>query len=263
MRDRERFGTRVMETTAAMELYPAIDLRAGRAVRLVQGDYAQETVYDADPAAVARRFADAGAQWIHVVDLDAARDGGDKNLAVIAAICRAVPECHVQTGGGVRTVDAARARLDVGVRRVVVGSAAVERPELVADLVAQHPDAVAVGLDVRGRSIRVHGWTHDTGIDIIDALDRVCVPGVAALVVTQIAVDGLLTGPDVTLYETLLSHTTVPLIASGGVGSADDLVQLANVVVGTRTLTGAIVGKAIYEGRITVEEGIAACSPVG
>ena len=247
-----------------MELYPAIDLRGGRAVRLVQGDYARETVYDDDPVSVARRFADAGTRWIHVVDLDAARDGGELNLGVIAAICRAVPECRVQTGGGVRNVEAARARLEAGAARVVIGSAAVERPELVAELAQQHRDAVAVGIDVHGRTVRVHGWATDTGLDIADALDRVLPPeGIGALVVTQIAVDGLLTGPDVALYEWLLDATAVPLIASGGVASPDDLARLAMLRAGERALEGAIVGKAIYEGRVTVEEGIAACLPVG
>jgi phosphoribosylformimino-5-aminoimidazole carboxamide ribotide isomerase len=247
-----------------MEMYPAIDLRGGRAVRLVQGDFARETRYDDDPVSVARRFADAGARWIHVVDLDAARDGGEANLGVITAICRAVPECRVQTGGGVRDVAAARARLDAGAVRVVIGSAAVEHPELVAELAAQQHDSVALGIDVHGRTVRVHGWATDTGLDIADALARVLPPdGVGALVVTQIAVDGLLTGPDVALYEWLLGATTTPVVASGGVASPDDLAQLASLRVGERSLAGAIVGKAIYEGRVTVEEGIAACSPVG
>jgi phosphoribosylformimino-5-aminoimidazole carboxamide ribotide isomerase len=246
-----------------MELFPAIDLRGGHAVRLVQGDYSQETVYDADPVAVAQRFADAGVHWIHVVDLDAARDGSDANLDVVAAICRGVPQCRVQTGGGVRDLEAARARLDAGAARVVIGSAAVEHPDFVAELAHDAPETVAIGLDVRDRTVRVHGWATDTGLDIIDALARV-VPanGVGALIVTQIAVDGMLTGPDVALYELLLGATTVPVIASGGVGTAADIAALAALHVDGRALTGAIVGKAIYEGRVTVEEGIAACLPV-
>jgi phosphoribosylformimino-5-aminoimidazole carboxamide ribotide isomerase len=247
-----------------MELFPAIDLRGGRAVRLVQGDYSRETVYDADPVSVAKRFAAAGTRWIHVVDLDSARDGGDANLEVIAAICRGVPECKVQTGGGVRDAAAARARIDAGAARVVVGSAAVANPSLVATLVDGFgADAVALGLDVQGRSVRVHGWTEDSGLDLADALERlVPAQGVGALVVTQIAVDGLLAGPDVALYEWLLGATTVPVIASGGVASVDDIVTLAALHASGRGLVGAIVGKAIYEGRVSVEEGVAACSPV-
>jgi phosphoribosylformimino-5-aminoimidazole carboxamide ribotide isomerase len=250
-----------------MDLYPAIDVRAGHAVRLLQGDYARETVYDADPVAVARRFAAAGTSWIHVVDLDAARDGSDANLDVIAAICRAVPECKVQTGGGVRSARAARARLDAGAARVVIGSAAVERPELVGELAAERPGAIAVGLDVHGREVRVHGWTEGTGIDVVAALDAItgagATAGIGALVVTQIAVDGLLAGPDAALYESLLAATDIPLLASGGVASSADLVTLSGLRAGGRALHGAIVGKAIYEGRLSVEEGIAACSPVG
>ncbi len=246
-----------------MELFPAIDLRGGHAVRLAQGDYARETVYDADPVAVARRFAEAGAGWIHVVDLDAARDGVAANLDVITAICRAVPECHVQTSGGVRDAAAARQRLDAGAHRVVIGSAAVERPELVAELAAERPAAIAVGLDVHGRTVRVHGWTTDTGIDIADALARL-VPrsGVGAVIATQIAVDGLLAGPDIALYEWLLGATNAPVVASGGVASVDDLATLAGLRVNGRGLAGAIVGRALYEGRLSVEEGITACSPV-
>ncbi len=247
-----------------MELFPAIDLRGGQAVRLVQGDYARETVYDADPVAVALRFAAAGAHWIHVVDLDAARDGGDANLEVITAVCRAVPQCRVQTSGGVRDAMAARRRLDAGAARVVIGSAAIERPELVHELAAERPGAVAVGLDVHGRTVRVHGWTTDTGIDIAEAVERI-IPeaGVGAVVATQIAVDGLLAGPDIGLYEWLLGATDVPVVASGGVASADDLATLARLRVNGRRLAGAIVGRAIYEGRVSVEDGIAACSPVG
>jgi phosphoribosylformimino-5-aminoimidazole carboxamide ribotide isomerase len=245
-----------------MELFPAIDLRAGRAVRLRQGDYAFETVYGDDPVAVARGFADAGARWIHVVDLDAARDGGAANLDVIAAICAAVPECRVQTGGGVRDVAAADARLAAGAARVVVGSAAVERPELVHELARAHPGAVAVGLDVRGRDVATHGWTQSSGRDIDDLVREFDGSGAAAFVVTQVAVDGMLSGPDAALYRELLDATAVPVIASGGIGSLDDLRALAALhgVTSGRTVAGAITGKAIYEQRFTVAEGLAACS---
>ena len=140
----------------AFELYPSIDLRDGHCVRLYQGDYAQETVYDDDPVRVARSFADAGATWIHVVDLDAARTGRAANLGVIEAICAAVP-CAVQSGGGVRSVEAAGALLHAGVRRVVVGTAAIERPALVEELCLLHPRQVAVGLDARGVDVAVRG----------------------------------------------------------------------------------------------------------
>ena len=142
---------------SAFELYPAIDLRDGRCVRLYQGDYAQETVYDADPVRVAREFESAGARWIHVVDLDAARTGTAGNLGVIGAICANV-SCRVQSGGGVRSLEAAGNLIHAGVSRVVVGTAAIERPELVEAISGFHPGAVAVGLDARGMEVAVRGW---------------------------------------------------------------------------------------------------------
>jgi len=238
-----------------MDLYPAIDLRDGRVVRLARGDYAAETVYGDDPVAVARGFAAAGARWIHVVDLDAARDGGERNLAAIGAICEAVG-VRVQTGGGVRSQADARRRFDVGAARVVVGSAAVERPELVDELAASEPGRVAVGLDARGRKVAIHGWTVEADHDLVDLARRFDRPGVGALVVTEIGRDGMLTGPDLDQLALVANAVSVPVIASGGVAVAADLRALAAL-----PLTGAIVGRALYEGRFTVEEGIAACSP--
>ena len=245
-----------------MELLPAIDLRAGRAVRLEQGDYGRETVYGDDPVAIARDFATAGARWIHVVDLDAARDGGAPNLAVVAAICAAVPRCNVQTSGGVRDAEAVRARLAAGAARVVIGSAAVESPALAARLAARHPGAVAIGLDVRGRDVATHGWTQSSGRDIVELVGRFERERPAAFVVTQVAVDGMLSGPDTDLYRELLDRCAVPIVASGGVGSLDDLRALARLrsPASARQLAGAITGAAIYERRFTLQEGLAACS---
>src|SRR4051794_32122071 len=177
-----------------MDLYPSIDLRAGQVVRLARGDYSVQTTYDDDPVAVARRFDAAGARWIHVVDLDAALAGGNPNLSVIEAICANV-EARVQTGGGVRTFDDASERFGAGVTRVVVGSAAVEHPEVVEALSALHPGQVAVGLDARGRDVAIHGWTDATGLDLVGLARKFDSPGVAALVVTDITRDGMLGGP--------------------------------------------------------------------
>jgi phosphoribosylformimino-5-aminoimidazole carboxamide ribotide isomerase len=237
-------------------LYPAIDLRAGRAVRLLQGDFDAETVYDDDPVAVARAFAAAGAAWIHVVDLDAARTGEPANLAKIEAITAEVP-CRVQAGGGVRSVAAAGALLASGADRVVVGTAAVERPELIDELCALHPGAVAVGLDARGRSVAVRGWEQDTGADLLDLAARFDDAGVAALIVTEIARDGTLDGPSLDQLRSVLEATTLPVIASGGVGALGDLEALAELESGGRRLAGAIAGRAIYEGRFTVAEALA------
>jgi phosphoribosylformimino-5-aminoimidazole carboxamide ribotide isomerase len=243
-----------------MDLYPSIDLRAGQVVRLARGDYDQQTVYDDDPVAVARRFDAAGARWIHVVDLDAARDGGNPNLEVIEAICANVG-ARVQTGGGVRTVDDASERFAAGVARVVVGSAAVEHPEVVSELSTLHPGQVAVGLDARGRDVAIHGWTDATGLDLIGLAQRFDGPGIGAVIVTDITRDGMLSGPALDQLGAVVAAITAPVIASGGVATADDLRALAALEVGGRRLAGAIVGRAIYENRFTVEEGIAACSP--
>jgi phosphoribosylformimino-5-aminoimidazole carboxamide ribotide isomerase len=226
-------------------------------VRLLRGDFAAETVYDADPVAVARGFESEGARWIHVVDLDAARTGEPANLATVAAIASAV-SCSVQTGGGVRSVDAAAALLDAGVARVVIGTAAVEHPELVDELCATYPDRIAVGLDARGQEVAVRGWVEGSGADLVELGRRFAASGVAALIVTEIGRDGTLEGPDLGQLGTVLGALEIPVVASGGVGTLDDLVALDGLEVGGRRLVGAIVGRALYESRFTVVEGIAA-----
>ena len=239
----------------SLELYPAIDLRGGNCVRLYQGDYAQETVYGDDPVSQARLFADAGAPWIHVVDLDAAKSGVPENRDVVAAIAAAV-DVPVQTGGGVRTVEAAQALFAAGVERVVIGTAALENPALVGALAKDH--RVAVGLDVRGTEVAVHGWTEGSGRHIHDVADEFAALGVDALIVTQINVDGTMEGPDLEGLGALLAHTEIDVIASGGVGNLAHLASLTTLENAGRTPTGVIVGRAIYEGSFTVEQAIEA-----
>jgi phosphoribosylformimino-5-aminoimidazole carboxamide ribotide isomerase len=239
------------------ELYPAIDLRAGRCVRLYQGDYGQETVYGDDPVAQARAFAAAGAPWIHVVDLDAARTGDPRNRDVVAAIATAV-DVPVQTGGGVRDDSAAGALLDAGVRRVVVGTAALEDPAWVRRLAARHPGRVAVGLDARDREVAVHGWMEGSGRDVVDLAREFDDAGVAALVVTEIGRDGTLEGPALDQLGAVLAATTVDVVASGGVGSLDDVRALAALEVNGRRLAGVIVGRALYEGSFAVGDAVEA-----
>ncbi len=217
------------------DLYPSIDLRGGQVVRLHRGAFAAETVHGDDPVRVAHVFADAGARWIHVVDLDAARTGERVNLAVVEAICAAVP-CRVQASGGVRSVAAGGDLLAAGAARIVVGTGAIERPELVGELATLHPGKVAVGLDARGREVAVRGWIDSTGEDLLDTM----------------------TGPDLGQLAAVLETTTLPVIASGGVGSLEDLVGLRGLRAGDRSLAGAIVGRAIYEGRFGVDEALAA-----
>jgi phosphoribosylformimino-5-aminoimidazole carboxamide ribotide isomerase len=231
-------------------------------VRLLRGDFEAETVYDADPVAVARDFAAQGARWIHVVDLDAARTGAATNLGAIEAICAAV-DCRIQSGGGVRSVAAAGTLLGAGVDRVVVGTAAVERPELVDELTTLHPGAVAVGLDARGREVAVRGWVDGSGRDLVTLAGRFADAGVSALIVTEIGRDGTLEGPDLGQLGAVLDASDVPLVASGGVGTIDDLRALCGLTEGGRRLTGAIVGRALYERKFTVAEGIEACAGTG
>jgi phosphoribosylformimino-5-aminoimidazole carboxamide ribotide isomerase len=233
------------------ELYPAIDLRGGRVVRLLQGDYDQETQYGDDPVAVATSFAEQGATWIHVVDLDAARSGSPENRHVVAAIAHAVHgRAKVQTGGGVRTVADAEVLADAGVARVVMGSAAVRDPQLVAD--ASEIVAVAVGLDHRAGELAVHGWTEGSGVQLFDALGWF--PTAAAFVITDIGRDGMLQGPDVEGLRAAARATRIPVIASGGVATLDDVVELGRVP----GIAGVITGKALYEGRFTVADGVSA-----
>jgi phosphoribosylformimino-5-aminoimidazole carboxamide ribotide isomerase len=241
-----------------MLLFPAIDLRGGRVVRLFQGDFDQETVYGLDPVAVAEGYAAAGATWIHVVDLDAARTGTPENRPVIAAVAAAVgPAVKVQASGGVRDQASAEALLACGVDRVVLGTAAVELPELVKELATHHQ--VAVGIDTRGRDVAVRGWTQGSGVDLFGLLDRFADSGVAAVIVTDISRDATLGGSDLEGLAEVLDATTIPVIASGGVGALADLEALATLHASGRRLEGAIVGKALYEGNFTVEEAIAAC----
>jgi len=242
-----------------VDLYPAIDLRGGRCVRLHQGDFDAETVYDDDPVAVARAFAVAGARWIHVVDLDAARTGEPANLVVVERIAEAVDAAGVrlECGGGVRSMAAAEALLLAGAARVVVGTAAVEDPALVDTLCERHPGRVAVGLDARGREVAVRGWVKGSGADLLDLATRFSSSGVDALIVTEIGRDGTMHGPDLDQLASVLAVTETPVIASGGVGTLDDLVALGGLGVHGRGLSGAIAGRAIYEGRFTVAEGLA------
>jgi len=236
-----------------MDLYPAIDLRGGKVVQLVQGDFDREAVHGDDPVEVALRFQEAGVRWIHVVDLDAARTGEAHDRELIARVCEAVA-VPVQAGGGVRSVEAARALADAGVARVVMGTAAVEDPDLVARVAAEQP--VALGLDVRGREVSIKGWTEGAGLDIDEALARLEGSGATAVVVTQIQGEGLLGGPDLDGLAHLLDATTLEVIASGGVGDLDHLRQLAELERGTRRLSGVIVGTAIYEGRVDVADAV-------
>jgi phosphoribosylformimino-5-aminoimidazole carboxamide ribotide isomerase len=239
-----------------IELYPAIDLLGGRVVRLRQGDYADETVYGDDPVSVARGFAAEGARWVHVVDLDAAKSGDPVNRPVVAAIVDALRgTATVQTGGGVRTLADARELADIGVGRVVMGSAAVRDPALVAH--ASEIVPVAVGLDHRDGEVAVHGWTEGSGLTLDNAYGLF--PTADVFVITDIGRDGMLVGPDLDGLARSAAAAGAPVIASGGVSALADVVALAAI----DNLGGIITGKAVYEGRFTVAEAIDALSTVG
>jgi len=231
-------------------LYPAIDLRGGRVVRLRRGDYTEETVYSTDAAEVADRFCADGATWIHVVDLDAALTGEPTNRAVVGSIVDAAAgRASIQTGGGVRSLDAAKALADIGASRVVMGSAAVGSPGLVEEVAAVVP--VAVGLDHRSGVLAVDGWTRQSDVSLVDVLAGHS--QASAYVITDISRDGTLAGPDVAGLAAAVAATAVPVIASGGVGTLDDVRALAAI----DGLHGIVVGRALYEGRFTLAEALA------
>lgn len=237
-----------------MKLYPAIDIRDGNCVRLYQGDYDRETVYGDNPADQAQAFAAEGAAWIHCVDLDAARSGDQQNLTSIAAIAERV-NVPLQVGGGVRTVDAAHRLWDAGVTRVVIGTAAIQNPELVRELAPK--GQVAVGLDAWGTDIAVAGWEERTGRDLFETVASFGDAGVAAFVVTEIGRDGTMEGPDTDGLQRVLATTEVPVIASGGVGNLDHVRSLMALDADGRTLDGVIAGRAIYEHAFTVAQAVA------
>ena len=250
-----------------MELLPAIDLRAGTAVRLTQGDFAREDRYG-DPAALAASYIAAGARWIHIVDLDGARTGVPHQRDVLAQIVHLTREAggDVEFGGGIRSEDDAAEVLESGVTRVVLGTAALEEPALAGRCARRWPGRVAVGLDYRVgedgvAEAQAQGWLAGSGRSVVDLLELWQHDPIGAVVATSVARDGMLSGPDLGGLQALLAATSLPVVASGGVSNLDDLVALAGLGAGGRRLSGAIVGKAVVEGRFSVEEGLVACAP--
>ena len=237
-----------------LELLPAVDLLDGQAARLVQGVAGSQTAYG-DPVEAATGFAAEGARWLHVVDLDAAFGRGPRNREQLGRVVAAVAPVRVEASGGVRTPADLHALLDLGAARVVIGTAALEGPEWVAEACASHGEAVAVGLDARGRALQARGWTTSGG-DLFEVLHRLEAAGCRRFVHTEVARDGMLSGPAIDRLGEVLAATSRPVIASGGVSSLDDLRALATLE--PDGLEGAIVGKALYAGRLTVAGAIAA-----
>ncbi len=235
-----------------MILYPAIDIRDGRAVRLVQGDYERETAYDDDPVVAARRWVQEGARWLHVVDLDGAREGEPRNLEHVRRIVAAV-DIPIQLGGGLRDSGKVEEAISTGVERVVLGTAAVRDPELAEAIAAAHGDRVVVSIDARGGRVAAEGWTESSELTPETAVATLSERGIDCFVYTPVDVDGLMEGPDLDSLRALAQSTEAALIYSGGVGSLDDLRALASLEL--ENLDGVIVGRALYERRFGVTEG--------
>lgn len=241
-----------------MELIPAIDLLDGKVVRLHKGDYTQVTIYADDPAAQARRFYDAGARRLHVVDLDGARAGKPGNRQAINAILRAVPGLRVQVGGGVRDADAVERWLGYGAERVVLGTAAVKTPELVQQMCARHPQAIIVAVDARDGLVAVEGWLETSTHSVLELAGQVDAWGAVAILYTLIDRDGTRDGPDVEATLGLQAQVRATVIASGGIGSLEHVRALARA--GARA---AVCGRALYSGTFTLEQGLVAAMAGG
>jgi phosphoribosylformimino-5-aminoimidazole carboxamide ribotide isomerase len=238
-------------------LYPAIDIRGGQAVRLLQGDYERETAYDADPVDAARRWAGEGARFLHVVDLDGAKAGEPHNLEAVRRIAAAV-DCPIQVGGGLRDMAAVEALLDAGAERVVIGTAALRDPEFLAKALEAHGERVVVSVDARGGEVSLSGWTEASGKDVVETVAELSERGVSRFLCTEIDVDGTMEGPALRELARIAAATPAWVIASGGVGDLADLGALALAGSLAPNLEGAIVGRALYERKFSVAEAIVA-----
>lgn len=235
-----------------MILYPAIDLKDGACVRLLRGQMEAATVFGTDPAAQARAFRDAGAEWLHLVDLNGAFAGHPVNADAVEAILAAI-DIPAQLGGGIRDLATVERWLDKGLARVILGTVAVENPDLVRQAAAAFPGRIAVGIDARGGRVATRGWATETDVLAADLARRFEDAGVAAIIYTDIDRDGAMGGPNISATEALARTVGIPVIASGGVSSLDDLRALA----GTGVIAGAISGRALYDGAIDLEQALA------
>lgn len=235
-----------------MELWPAIDVRGGRCVRLLQGDYDRETVFGDDPVEMARQFVAGGARRLHFVDLDGAKAGVAAQAELIGRMVAAAGVA-CQIGGGIRSLDTARHYLAAGIARVIIGSVAIENPELLERMAAEFPGRVVLGLDARDGRVAVRGWIDTSPVTAVAVARRHAGLPLAAIVYTDIATDGMLSGPNLAALEEMIAATPLPVVASGGVASADDICRVAEIGA-----AGCIVGRALYDGTLTLAAALVA-----
>jgi len=240
-----------------MIIFPAIDIKNGKVVRLFQGKFDEVTEYSGDPLVVAQNWRQKGAQWLHVVDLDGAKTGKMQNIDVIIAIAKKV-SIPIQVGGGIRSREDIQRLIDGGVARVILGTRVIRDHDFLVEMLGLWKKKIAVSLDCADGFVAQRGWTQSSNVKAVDFVKGLEGLKLACVIYTDIARDGMLTGPDIVGLRALLSMTEIPAIASGGVASIDDLKKLLELE--SEGLLGAIVGKAIYEGRVNLEEAIRVCS---
>jgi len=236
-----------------MEILPAIDLIGGRCVRLIQGQYDKQITYKDDPVAQAREFWEAGAVWLHVVDLDGAKEGRPVNAQAVAAIAKALPGMKIELGGGIRNEEAIVQMLEAGVMRLILGSSAVKQFDWFCQMARKYPNKLVLGLDARGANLATEGWLEQGGQEIVAFAKQAGALPLATIIYTDISKDGMLAGPNLARTAQLVTAVDVPIVAAGGVTTIKDIKNLKSIGV-----AGAIIGRALYEGSITLEAALAA-----
>lgn len=235
-----------------MEIWPAIDLRGGKCVRLRQGDYSQETVFGNDPTVMARHWVALGAECLHLVDLDGARDGWPVNLAAVQSIVEAVG-VPCELGGGIRNEESIRTLLELGLSRLVIGTLALREPDWFRSVCRKYPDRLVLGIDARGGRVATEGWLATSDVSAVELAGWFAGEPLAALVYTDISTDGMMAGPNLAAMKEMRAATDCPVVASGGVTTKEDVARLAAV-----PMAGCIIGRALYEGTLTLPEALAA-----
>lgn len=233
-----------------MDILPAIDLRGGKCVRLIQGQYDRQITYKDDPVAQAQEFYDAGARWLHLVDLDGAKDGYPVNAEVIGRVVKEVP-MNVELGGGIRDEQTIEKMLHLGLTRLILGTKAIDEFDWFSDIARRFPNKLVLGLDARGSKLAKHGWLQAGGEDLIDFARRAADLPIAAIIYTDISKDGMMSGPNLDRTAQLIQAVPVPVIASGGVTTLDDVKNVKSIGA-----AGAIIGRSLYEGTIDLKEAI-------